>query len=159
MNFTPQSDTELRATVPDGVYPATVVKAEDTTSKSSGNEMIALTLKVHVNDSGRFANDWILSDATWKIKQFCEASGRLDLYEAGNLSAQDCLGAELFVYVKTETQDGYEPQLRVKKYLKERPVSKHETPADIKKRQGVNPAQSKAARVADAEAGDDSIPF
>lgn len=164
MQFTPKSRDELRPTLPDGEYSATVIKAEDTVSKR-GNDMIALTLRIYGDTGNVLANDWLIPNAAgmWKVFNFCEAANKMDRYNDGDLTANDCLNAEVIVKVKTEAQEGFDPQPRIKDYLKERTAQngkpKYETAPEIIARQGANPASNRAARAADAEKGSSDIPF
>lgn len=160
MQFTPKSKDELRPTLPDGEYSATVIKAEDTVSKR-GNDMIAITLRVYGDDVNVLGNDWLIpsSQGMWKVFDFCDAAGLMERYNAGDLTAQDCLNANVLVKVETEEQEAYGPQLRIRGYLKARTESRYETAQEIISRQGANPAQNRAARQADAATGDSDIPF
>ncbi len=92
-----------------GEYDATVVKAEETVSKTSGNEMIAITLKVwNADGSGVLVNDYLLSTETGILKlcQFCEAAGLLDIYNQGILSASDCMDSNVKVKIKIDEGKG-----------------------------------------------------
>lgn len=158
MQFTPKSKDELRPSLPDGEYTATVIKAEDTVSKKSNAEMIALTLRVYGDNGNTLVNDWLIASESsmWKLFDFCESSGKMDRYEAGTLDADACMNAEVIVRIKNEHSGDYGNQPRVKSYLKERTKPKYETPKEIIQRQGVPTAQGVAARKAEDSEG---IPF
>ena len=161
MHFPPKSKAELKPAIADGEYPATVCKAENKISKA-GNEMVALTLRVHVGDGSVLVNDWLLSVPTglWKIHDFCEAAGLGRQYESGQLQPEDCIGAEVFVKVASEDGGKYGIQPRIKAYLKERSG----TQPGSKQVQAASATQGKRAR-AEAEdrraesAAIDDIPF
>ena len=63
--------------LPEGVYDFEIVKAEDRESKS-GNEMIALSLRVYGSGGeSHFVNDYLVAipNMKWKMKQIVEATG------------------------------------------------------------------------------------
>lgn len=96
MQFTPKSEEELQALnlLEPGEYDFEIIKAEDRRSKS-GNEMIALTIKVwdHAGKE-RTVFDWLLDSelSHYKIKHFCFSVGLEDKYELGLLESNDCWG-------------------------------------------------------------------
>lgn len=165
MQFAPKSKDELRPSIADGEYAATVMKAEDKTSKKSGSEMIALTLRVFADNAQVLVNDWLIPTTTsmWKVYDFCESAGILARYEAGDLQADDCMNADVFVKIKNEHSDEFGMQPRVKGYIKERTKPRYETAKEIIERQGVPASQGAAARQANAERseepGGDDVPF
>jgi hypothetical protein len=170
MQFAPKSKDELRPSLTDGEYSATVCKAEDKTSKT-GNDMIALTLRVFSGENSVLVNDWLIPSTAsmWKVFDFCEAAGLMARYEAGDLQAQDCLNADVFVKIKNEDGGDFGTQPRVKSYLKER--TNKPTAAEVVARQngpaGVPAAKGQAARKASVErqeaapvgADSEDIPF
>jgi hypothetical protein len=107
MRFTPKSEAEAQGLFADGLYPATVTKAEEKTSKG-GNEMIALDLTCYRDDGAEVeVKDWL---GTWKngiakIRHFCESAGILDLYEAGELNADTCNNQNVYVKLVVEEDD------------------------------------------------------
>ena len=126
MRFTPKSDSELAAELllPPGIYPVRVSFSEDTTSKKSGEEMIAVKLTVYATDgSERTVRDWLLPSQGYKLKSACKAFGLSALYDSGAVSAHDLLGAEGFAKIKIEEDKTgkYDPANRVQSYLAERP--------------------------------------
>jgi hypothetical protein len=78
MSFSDYTDDELNKTdlLPEGEYDFEIVKSELTTSKKSGNEMIALLLRVFDDQGGsHFVNDYIVASPNmkWKIKSILSA--------------------------------------------------------------------------------------
>ena len=94
MRFIPKTSEELEAERPAfepwpvGEYDFEIVKAEDTVSKSSGREMLALNIKIFNSDGEyRFVNDYIVDNATWKLHQLARAVGLDAEYDSGNIEA------------------------------------------------------------------------
>lgn len=158
MNFAPKSKQELSPTLRDGTYPATVTKAEEKVSRS-GNDMIALTLRVEAPEGGSvLVNDWLIPNDKnmWKIHAFCEAAGLSDRYMRGGLDAYDCMGACVNVKVRNEVSEQFGEQARVKGYVKPEPGAVPE-PVGVPTAQGQ--AARKAAEDRKEETGDDDIAF
>jgi hypothetical protein len=158
MNFAPKSRQELKPTLHDGTYPATVTKAEEKVSRS-GNDMIALTLRVEAPEGGSvLVNDWLIPNEKnmWKVYAFCEAAGLADRYMSGGLSANDCLGACVNVKVKNEFSEQFGEQARVKGYIKPEVAAMPE-PVGVPAAQGER--ARKAAEERTAESGESDIPF
>lgn len=92
MQFEPKTEKQLREEMlmPPDEYDATVIEAEDATSKK-GNPMIALVLRVYRKD-GRTAQlrDWLMPTMGLKLLFFCEAAGLKDKYASGDVTADDC---------------------------------------------------------------------
>lgn len=160
MEFQPKSRQELKPTLHDGTYLATVTKAEEKVSRS-GNDMIALTLRVEAPGGGTvLVNDWLIPNEKnmWKVYAFCEAAGLSDRYMSGGLYADDCRGACVNVKVRNEVSEQFGEQARVKGYIKPDPDS-----APMPEPVGVPAAKQQAARKADAERkqeqNSEDIPF
>lgn len=66
-----------------------VVFAADHVSKSTHNESIKLNLKA-IDSLGKVGFITTYLTSAWKIKQFLESAGRLDLFDKGELLAADC---------------------------------------------------------------------
>lgn len=126
MKFTPKSEEEIAAMglISAGFYEFTVLDAEDMISKT-GNDMIKLTLRV--KDSNGIMHtlfDYLLEKMAFKLRHFCENSGLLSKYEAGELTAADCIDkkgiAEIIVQPGQEKHDGskYPDKNAVKDYTK-----------------------------------------
>lgn len=120
MNFQPQTEEEIAASLllPDGVYPFTVASAVDKISKTSGNEMIEVTLNVFLPDSSiKQVKDYLMQAMAFKLRHFCAIANLLDQYQQGTLCARDCAGAQGFVQIKTEPARGdFGPKNAVKDY-------------------------------------------
>jgi hypothetical protein len=121
MEFTPKSNKQLKEEmlIPAGEYDFEVVKAEEKLSKSN-NPMIALNLKVFVDGGTRFCNDWLMTTSAameFKFRHFCEATGLLDRYDSGQISAQDIQGVAGKVKIAVKDDEQYGPQNTVKDYI------------------------------------------
>src|SRR5258708_1797702 len=94
MKYTPFTEEEAAA---DGVLPADnydfeVIDALDQKSQA-GKEMIKLTLGVFAKDGGkRYVYDYLIADSKmrFKVRHFCDGAGILDIFERGELTANDC---------------------------------------------------------------------
>jgi len=153
MQFQPKTEAEIKAAnlLPEGVYDFEVFDAVDKVSKS-GNDMIELHLKVFTDDgSTRQMRDWILESFAHKLRHFCEACGLTKQYEAGALTANDCIGMAGKVRVVQQTREGYDPQNSVKDYIVPEAGS---VPT-----RSTAPAPKPAAAPAHTVHGEDDIPF
>ena len=104
MQFTPKTEKELaeRGLLPVGVYPFEVLNATDKTS-ANGNEMIVLDLLIHCTDgSNRKITDYLMEKVAFKLHGFCKAVGLIIKYNAGNFTAEDCLGKSGYLKLKIE---------------------------------------------------------
>lgn len=121
MKFAPKTKDEIAqdGLLPKGNYPFEVVGAEDTQSKKSGKDMIALNLRFFGTD-GRplFVKDYLLEAMAAKLRGFCEEVGVLDKYEAGTLCAEDCEGKAGYATLKIEQQEGFDAKNAVSRYGK-----------------------------------------
>lgn len=124
MKFTPKTDEQIKeesefALLPEGYYDFIVVKAEDGFSKSSGNPMITLTLKVWDKDGKEHTVwDYLLESMSVKLKSFCDATGISDRYLAGEVNQYDCEGKSGKVWLKVDpAKNGYAAKNTVKSYL------------------------------------------
>lgn len=122
LNFEPKTEEQLNNLMPDGQYNFHVSKAEDYVAKTSGDEMIKLTLLVwDHNGRERQITDYLTSKAIYKIKHFCDAVGLTEKYSSGNLHASDCEGSDKIGKLLINTQKGqgeYGPRNSVKDYVK-----------------------------------------
>ncbi|MGB7837033.1 MAG: hypothetical protein WBL40_02860 [Terrimicrobiaceae bacterium] len=106
-------------TAPIGVHLAQVVKAEQTRAKSSGNEMLRLTL--HTIPDGYFLNYFLVFNgkSDGLITQFCrhcegELSPPEDPSVPFSLITADVLRRLVFVDVEHDTSYSGEPQAKVR---------------------------------------------
>lgn len=171
MQFNPQDERELRGAMllTPGEYEFEVVKGKDAISKSSGNEMIALTLRVFPNDDGspRLINDYLVPGSSMgelKINRFCHAVGLQDVYFSGELTGIACDGAagrcKLTIQVSEEygdkntVRDYIVPVADVDEYAQDVPEPPKATKAKSKKK-----AEPLADDLASAAVADPDIPF
>jgi hypothetical protein len=128
MKFTPKTNEEIESMglIDPGMYKFSVLEAEDQISKT-GNEMIKLTLRVQ-DAHGIMHNifDYLLEKGkpmAFKLRHFCEHTGLLAKYEAGELTAADCLDktgvCEVIVQPGQDKYDGskYPDKNAIKDYL------------------------------------------
>lgn len=123
-SFTPKSDSELQneRLLEIAEYDFSIIKAEDKKSKTTGAEMIALTVGVYTGEGDRqqWVNDFLVftDKAMFKVSQFCKATGLYGLYKAGNLSARDCHGRVGRCKVGIEPErDGYPAKNKITSYV------------------------------------------
>lgn len=159
MQFTPKSERQIRDALllPPGEYDFEVVKAEDKVSKTSGNEMIELQLRIfHEDGSPRMVRDYLVSSMELKLNRFCRAVGLSEAYQDGNLTAYACEGVSGRCKLTIQANEQYGDQNSVKDYL----VAKDEAESpntDRTKAVGV-PAQQTANALSN-RTPDDQIPF
>lgn len=102
-----------------GTYELVVREAEERVS-SKGNPMIALELEP-VGHQGVLIREYLVAtqSAMFRIKNFCEAAGLTEKFEAGRLSEDDCRGSKVRARLTVEEgTDGYSDKNRVEEYLK-----------------------------------------
>jgi hypothetical protein len=138
-----------------GTYDAVVERAEEKVSKT-GNDMIAISLRVYNGAQSVFINDWLLAGSQ-KLLDFCEVSGLADAYMRG----EACLDRNVTVKVGIDpAKDGYDAKNKIAGYVmkkeKATAAASQEAPAQSAKGLGVSDSQRKAAANAPA---DDEIPF
>lgn len=95
MKFQPKSKSEIDSDgmLPAGEYDFEIISAEDTISKSSGNEMIKLKVYVFDVEGGkRTIFDYLMPSVAFKLRHAAEACGLEDEYESGSLEALDFEG-------------------------------------------------------------------
>lgn len=100
MQFEPKTEKQIEEeTLQAGrEYDATVTEATDTKSKK-GNPMIELTLSVYVGTRTVPMKDWLVPAMPLKLLQFCDSAGVRDIYDGGNLVANDCFNRDVRVQV------------------------------------------------------------
>jgi len=92
MNFKPHTEQELADMKlwKKGVYDFEIADAFEKESKTSGNPMIELRLKVFGPDgSARVISDYLVEKRGAKLRHAAEACGLLDKYNSGSLSNSD----------------------------------------------------------------------
>ncbi len=94
MNFTPISKQEISEMnlLDEGTYNFIVESADERQSKFDDGTYINLVIKVWDKDNKeRVIYDNLTVKGIGKIQSFCESTGLLDKYDAGNLVAGDCV--------------------------------------------------------------------
>ena len=105
--FTPKAESEVGQSfkpLPPGEYPFTVIGSAIQLSKSEKNKgrpMCAVRLTVHGPDFEKgmfdYFADWF---SEWKLKHFCETTGKAKDYAAGSVDPADGAWVELTGFVK-----------------------------------------------------------
>lgn len=120
MQFAPKSESDIAREnlLEPGEYDFEVLTAEDKISKS-GNEMIALKLAVFHEGRSKHVFDYLLEAFAHKLRHFCHGTGMGDLYDAGTVTAQDCVGRAGRVKLRiSEDKTGqYQPKNEVVDYV------------------------------------------
>lgn len=93
MQFNTKSRDELarESLTPPGEYDFEIMRAEEATSKK-GNHMIKLKLRVFVQGGEVHVYDYLVAGMEYKLANFCDAIGRSDDYDAGNIKADNLEG-------------------------------------------------------------------
>lgn len=109
MQFQPRSEKEINEAnlIPDKTTcDFEVLDAKNEKSKK-GNDMIHLKLKVFYGDGWRMVDDYLLEAMAAKLRHFCEGTALLAVYNAGNLTAEDCVGqcGKVKIRLKAATDD------------------------------------------------------
>lgn len=123
MKFEPKTDKEIAESnlLPAGTYPFQISGAIDDISKSSGLEMIVLTVRVFKQDGNfNLVTDYLSSSpkAAFKLNNICKAVGLKEKYESGTLDATDFIGKQGMLDLVIKPGDGkYSDQNSVKSYL------------------------------------------
>lgn len=132
--FTPMTDEQLNEgrpmkefnLLPEGVYVFYIKSAEEKTA-STGNPMISLVLCINDQDGFErqiFDNLVSTPKAIYKIKQFCDAVGLDEKYNAGSFCSDDCVNkngkAKINIQKGEPKGDGsyYKDKNVVKSYIK-----------------------------------------
>jgi hypothetical protein len=122
MKFTPKSEDDLKreSLLAPGTYDFEVLSADETQSKKSGADMIALKLRIFSDQGERSVRDWLMPSMGFKLRHFAETTGMLAAYEAGTFNAEDCKGRSGRVILVIKDSEQYGPQNNVKDYEKKK---------------------------------------
>jgi hypothetical protein len=127
MQFPSKPETELYNLLPPGEYNFYVKDALETFSKSSGNDMIKVTLVV-IDAQGKEHTviDYLLESQLYKIKHICDTTGLKDAYQEGNLTPELLIGkvgVAKIIIDEPEEDSPFRPKNVVKDYSKFPPKS------------------------------------
>ncbi len=119
MKFTPKTEEDLKreTLLEAGTYDFEVMSAEEAVSKS-GNDMIALKLRIFSDRGERSVRDWLMPSMGFKLKHFADTTGMKAAYDAGTFNAEDCKGRTGRVILRIQDSEQYGPQNSVKDYEK-----------------------------------------
>lgn len=113
MKYTSSNEAPKSYHLPAGDYPVTIVEASETVSRSSGADMIKLTLEANGPDDTTDATikifDYLVASpsSAWKIDAFRRALGHEVVQgEAVELAAEDLIGRTLRARLKVEEFNG-----------------------------------------------------
>lgn len=120
MRFEPKTREELSNLLQEGIYKGHVKTAIEKTSRSE-RQMFALEVEIY-DSEGRAKNvkDYIVlsEDMQWKLYDFCDSAGIMDRYNAGEVSAEDCLDRTVFCRVtRKEAEGDFPAKNEIKGYL------------------------------------------
>lgn len=163
---TPKEELDKMRLLPKGVYDFEVTEATDTESKA-GNGMIALELRVFRPDGNGavLLKDWLVASDHYlcraKIYNFCAATGKMDDYEAGTLSALTCQGAAGKCKIGQKEDEQYGPKNTVVDYVDPASVRSGDKPERSGYIEGIGQKKTRSANDALAESvgGEQEIPF
>lgn len=151
MQFQSKTEQQIQEEnlIPAGEYDFTVQKAEEKKSKSSGADMIVIDMDIYVGDRARPLKDYLMESMAYKLRHFCYGVGLGAKYDAGTLTAQDCIGKSGKVKIVQKQNGDYGLQNNVKDYVV----------GESKPEPAMTPApNAKPSRPAPA-VGDDEPPF
>ena len=111
MKYTSSNEAPKSYHLPAGDYPVTIVEASETVSRSTGADMIKLTLDAESPDgtqSTKVFDDLVASaSSAWKIDAFRRALGHEVVQgEPVELAAEDLVGRTLRARLKVEEFNG-----------------------------------------------------
>ena len=111
MKYTSSNDAPKSYHLPAGDYPVTIVEASETVSRSTGADMIKLTLDADSPDGTQSTKvfDYLVASASsaWKIDAFRRALGHEVVQgEPVELAAEDLVGRTLRARLKVEEFNG-----------------------------------------------------
>lgn len=94
MNFQPRTEQEIQDAKlwKKGEYDFEVLDGADKTSKSSGNPMIELRLKLKDGKESRTLIDYLLAETPEKLRHAASACSLLDRYDKGDLPGAEFKG-------------------------------------------------------------------
>ena len=102
MRITPMKEEDFNRVLPDGRYPYVVTDYKEEISRSSGNPMIHLTLKITAPDGKtNIVHDYLLNE-TYKLHNICSSLGLMEMYNSGEVNAYAFDRRKGFVDVKIQ---------------------------------------------------------
>ena len=125
MEFKPKSREEIarEKLLKPGIYDGEVMRAEETTSKSSGNPMIKLKVRIFHDGGEAHLYDYITSTQEEKLCAFCDAVGLSKEYDAGDVNSDEMEGRAFRAKVGIEDEkpkdDGSDEKWPAKNKIKD----------------------------------------
>lgn len=158
MQFNSKSREDLAkaSLTPPGEYDFEIMRAEEATSKN-GNEMIKLKLRVFVESGEIHVYDYLVAGVMeYKLANFCDAIGRSEDYDAGEIKADNLegCGGKLKLVIEDAVKDEDTGEVKwpaknaVKTYL-----------AGKKGQEKMAERRVKTAQTAAVNTDDEEIPF
>ena len=157
MEIKPKSREEIarEKLLKPGIYDFEVMRAEETTSKSSGNPMVKVKIRVFHDGGEVHIYDYITSTQVEKLCAFCDAVGLSNEYDAGDVKSDDMEGRSGRVKIGIEDEkpkdDGTDAKWPAKNKVKDY-VPKAEG-------DGGRKAEKPEPTAAEKAAADEEIPF
>lgn len=144
MKYTSSNEAPKSFHLPAGDYPVTIVEASETVSRSTGADMIKLTLEANGPDDTTDATvkifDYLVASpsSAWKIDAFRRALGHEIVQgEPVELAAEDLVGRTLRARLKVEEFNG-RLNNKVEAWLAPLAASAKPSPATTKKEDAAN---------------------
>ena len=155
MKFQPKTDKEIAEEnlLPEGTYPFEISNSEDDVSKSSGLDMIVLTVRVFKGDgSFNLLTDYLSSSekAQFKLRNICKATGLIDDYDKGELTAGQFIGKTGEVKIKIQKDKNGE-------YADKNAVASYIVPKEGV--EPIKPPRDALEKAIDGGIDDDDVPF
>jgi hypothetical protein len=133
MRFVPKSETEVANLIAPGICDFEVLDAEDTVSKK-GNDMAVLKIRVSApNGQEKIITDYLVAidSVAYKIRHFASATGLMDAYDSGTMTAEQMKGqcGQCKVGVKVDESGQYPDKNIIQDYVKSNTDKKAKPPA------------------------------
>ena len=125
MEIKPKSREEIarEKLLKPGIYDGEVMRAEETISKSSGNPMIKLKVRIFHDGGEAHLYDYIVDTQVEKLCAFCDAVGLSKEYDAGDVKSDDMEGRAFRAKVGIEDEkpkdDGSDEKWPAKNKIKD----------------------------------------
>ena len=89
--------------LPDGAYNFKVIESIDKVS-NAGNSMVFIKARIINNGKTFILFDNLMDHPKmlWKVKHFCESTGKMEIFKSGKIEAMECFEAEGLCIIGTE---------------------------------------------------------
>lgn len=121
MRFDPKTEKEVQNLLDPGICDFEVADAKDTSSQAR-NDMMVLTVIVYQGDQKKTIKDYLVGQVdsmAFKIRHFADTIGMLDVYESGQLEAENVIGATGKCRIDIDKKDpAFPPKNVIRDYIK-----------------------------------------